>query len=234
MQKGAKTIIVVAILVGAMVTAASLKLYFIREDSGGEVLWNAKEAYLFIGVDRTGFQVSSFEYPWAVLREYLNGVRPPDAVRSLGTAIRVTPSAVERHKVEDLGLFYTPLEGRIYAMCQGNLCRWSGDHFDQATEDEARRSDGINRLIARDFDNVNGWYKRGIGAGPRDIYARTTVDVGGRFTLLEKSEPIGRIGYAAVSIYVQRAGQNPETIWHLDGHPRRVSKAEYEESFARH
>jgi hypothetical protein len=233
MRKRTKAAAVIAILAGAMVAATFLNIYFIREDSGGEVLWNANEAYLFIAVSRRGFRVSYLDYPFVVLKEYFHGVRLPDAERVSGIAIRVTQSVVEQH-TGNLGLFYTPLEGQIYANCQGSLCRWRQDHFAPATDDEARRFDGINRLIARDFDNVNGWNKRGIAAGPQNIYARNTFDVGGRFTLLEKSQPIGRTGYAAVSIDVQRPGQAPDTIWHLDGHPRRVSKTEYEESFGGH
>ena len=197
------------------------------------MLWNATEAYLFIAVSRLGFRVSYLDYPLVILREYFHGVRPPDAERVSGIAIRVTQSAVEQH-TGDLGLFYTPFDGQIYANCQGSLCRWTQNHFEHATDDEIRRFDGIDRLIAKDFDNVNGWSKRGIAAGPQNIYARNTVDVGGRFTLLEKSQPIGRTGYAAVSIDVQRPDRAPDTIWHLDGHPRRVSKAEYEESFGGH
>jgi hypothetical protein len=41
--------VALAILAAATV-AASLRIYFIREDSGGYVLWNADEAYLFISI----------------------------------------------------------------------------------------------------------------------------------------------------------------------------------------
>jgi hypothetical protein len=128
---------------------------------------------------------------------------------------------------------FTPLEGHIYANCQGSLCRWSGTGFEPATEQERQRFDGTSRLSPEIDTTVNGWTKRGVASGPANAYARLTADVGGRFTLLEKSDPIGRTGYAAVSIYAQRPGQTPEKIWYLDGHPRRVSKAEYDLTFRR-
>lgn len=243
MRRRTKAIVVVAIIAGAIIAAASLRIYFIREDSGGRVLWNANEAYLFIGVSRRGFRVSYLEYPWAILREYLHGVRLPDDDLGSLTVIRVTPSAVERHVVElkdrtpgsGPGL-YTPLGDRIYANCPvlGGLCRWSGDHFEQATEEEQRKLDGINHLTEKDFDSVDGWSKKGIAAGPENTFARITTDVGGRFTLSEKSDALDSTGYASVSIYLQRPGQVPQRIWYLDGHPRRISKVEYEQIFERH
>jgi hypothetical protein len=254
MRRRTKVIVVVAIIAGAIIAAASLRIYFIREDSGGDVLWSANDAYVFIGVSRRGFRVSYLEYPWAILRGYLHSVRLPDDDLGSLIVIRVTPSATERHVVDlkdrapgsGPGL-YTPFEGRIYANypALGGLCRWSDDHFERATEDESRRlvssnfpdvkgwSNRIFGLTAWPLDNVNGWSKRGIGSGPEN-FARITVDVGGRFTLSEKSDAVDSTGYASVSIYLQRPGQAPERIWYLDGHPRRISRVEYDRMFGSH
>lgn len=244
-----------AILLAAVGAASVLRIYLIREDSGGDVLWNASEAYLFIDVAHRGAHVSYLEYPWMIFREYVGGVAAPNNERRSVTAIHITPSGIEQHVVEVAAAppggwpgEYTPFEGRIYANypALGGRCRWAGDHFERATEEESRRlvsssfpgvearSNRVFGLTSRPFDNVGGWSKHGIGAGPESLFARSTTDVGGRFTISEKSEPVGRTGYAAVSIYIQRRGQAPERIWYLNGRPRRVSKAEYERIFALH
>src|SRR5438132_3733926 len=72
-----KAIVAVASLAAATV-AASLRIYFIREDSGGYVLWNADGAYLFISVARRGLHVSYPEYAWVVLEQLLHGGRDSD------------------------------------------------------------------------------------------------------------------------------------------------------------
>ncbi len=210
-----------------------LKLYYIREDSGGLCLWSSEEAVLFLGTTRFGYRVSYLTWPWQILRQHLNGVPVPTDKHSRLTVLRVTPSGVERHVLEEAEEpdLYTVLHGQIYANCHGSLCKWSNGRFEEATEEEQRKLDGINRLTNHEFDNVGGWSKKGIGGAPEDIFARSAIDVGGRFTIAEKSDPTGRTGYIAVSIYVQRPGQAPERIWYLDGHPRRVSKAEYERVF---
>jgi hypothetical protein len=220
----------VGIIVGAILAAGTLKIYFIRDDSGGEVLWNGKEAYLFISVSQRGFRMSYLKYPWVLIQQYLHSAPLPDAEHFSGMVIRVTTSTVERHTA-DLGDLYTPIDGQIYANCRGDLCKWAIDHFEPATQNEKQQLNGINRLSGQPFDNVDGWSKRSIGAGPEAIFARSTVNVGGQFTLSEESEPIGRTGYAAVSISLQRPGRSPERIWYLDGHPRRVSRVEYQGVF---
>jgi len=229
-----KAMVAVAILAAATV-AASLRIYFIREDSGGYVLWNAGEAYLFISVARRGLHVSYPEYAWVVLEQILHGGRDADDNLSSLMVIRITPTTVERHVVDpgtgrDL---YTPFEDRIYANCPdiGGLCRWAGDHFERATEEEQRKLDGINRLIQRDIDDENGWSKHGLGPAPVDY--KFTIKADDKFELSVSNVVAKKYGYGSVSVDLLRPAQVPERIWYLDGNPRRVSKAEYDREFGR-
>lgn len=256
MHKKTKIAITILLIILAGVGAATvLRIYLIREDSGGDVLWNSNEAYLFIGVSRRGVHKSYLEYPWMIFKEYVGGVAIPDNEHGSVTVIHVVPSGVEQHIVEVADASpgsgpgeYTPFEGRIYANYPtlGGLCRWAGDHFERATEEESKRlvsssfpdvkgrSNRVFGLTSGPLDNVGGWSKRGIGGGPANVFARFATNVGGQFTLSEKGEPVDHTRYTAVSIYIQRPGQAPERIWYLDGHPRRVTRAEYERIFALH
>jgi hypothetical protein len=241
MRKKTNAVISTLVVLLAVILAASvLKVYLLREDSGGDVLWNANEAYLFIGVAYRGGHMSYLGYPWMILRESVGGVTGFNNESRSVTVIHITPSGLEKHVIEVAAAppgswpgEYTPFEGQIYANYPeiGGLSRWAGDHFEPATAEEQQRLGGISRLSAVDFTNVDGWSKHGIGEGPQGLFARSTTDVGGRFTISEKGEPVGHTGYATVSIYQQRPGAPPERIWYLDGHPRRVSRAEYESVF---
>lgn len=237
MRTGTKVTIVATILLGAMVAAASLKLYFIHDDDGDDLVWNSNEAYLFMGVARRGYRISYMEYPWATLKGLLSGVRLPDDERTSVTVVHITASGVEHHVVEmpdeppaNTPNFYTPVRGYIYANYRGSLYKWTGNKFQTATAEEQRQLDGTNRLDETNMDK--GWSKRGFGEASTDY--QFVVDVGQTFKLEVTNKLLGRGWRGALSVDVVRPGQNPERIWYLDGHSRRVGRAEYEASFARH
>jgi hypothetical protein len=93
------TLLVAVLMIGAGVLVFG-KMYFIRNDSGGNLLWNGSEAYLFIDVRHRGFQIGYLEYPWIVAKELLYGVRAPDDQRTSVTVVHITASGVARNVVE--------------------------------------------------------------------------------------------------------------------------------------
>jgi hypothetical protein len=234
-----KKVPVTALLV-ALIAAAILNIYFIRNDSGGDFLWNADEAYLFIPVARRGLHTSYLAYPWVLFAESLYAPPFPDDQAVSVTVIRVTQSTVERHLVNVADPSpgttpgeYTPFEGRIYANCPelGGLCRWTGERFEAATTDEQREFGvgGIEHLKVLEIDNVNGWFKKGMPGNGHQF----TADVGGKFSLLVKNEAGDAREYPRISIYLQRPGRVPERLWYLDGTPRRVTRSAYKHAFQR-
>src|SRR5487761_1043364 len=151
MRNKLKLTVLTAILVIAVGILVFGKIYFIRDDSGGDLLWNGSEAYLFMSVHRRGFQIEYLEYPWVVLKELLYGVRGPDDQRTSVMVVHITASGVDRNVVEALDEepantpdLYTPFEGYIYANYHGSLRKWSGNRFETATAEEQRRLDGTN------------------------------------------------------------------------------------------
>ena len=110
----------VVVLGAAILAAGTLKINLLRVDSGGNVLWNANEAYLFIGTFSRGARVTYLEYPWMILKEYLGGIRASDNNLNSLVVIRVTPSTVERYNVDQKDgapgsgpNLYTPLEHQM-------------------------------------------------------------------------------------------------------------------------
>ncbi len=239
MRNKLKLTVLIAVLVIGVGVLVFGKIYLIRDDSGGDLLWDGSEAYLFMDVRHRGFQIGYLEFPWVVLKELLYGVRGPDDQRTSVTVVHITASGVDRHVVEALDEeqantpdLYTPFEGYIYANYHGSLCKWTGNKFETATAEEQRRLDGTNRLVATDIEkDTAGWSKRGFGEAVSDY--EFAVEVGGKFTLHVTNKRLGRSGGAVVSVTLARPGQPVEDVWRVDGRPRRVSKTEYQIAFKR-
>jgi hypothetical protein len=241
MRKRTKAIVAIAILV---VAAANCNLYSLREYCGGNLLWNDSEAHFFVEVVRQGYHVSCLRYPWITIKEYLGAIESPDDNRAFLVVLRVTSYGVER-RVLDLAdranggagsdpRQFTPLEGHIYANCPqlDGLCRWSGDHFERATQEERRRLAGPDS-IAKDYIRAaeNGWSKRQFGAGPPE--STSTIDVGDGFQLSLKNLAVKGTENTTLSIDVLRPGKAPERIGKFDARPPMgmVTKTEYQRAF---
>lgn len=218
-----------------LVSVAVLNLYFIRDDSGGYVVWNNDEAYLFIGVARRGFHTRCIGYPWAVLKEALYASPGPDDAKLTQIVIRVTGSSIEHYSFnmpDEPGIgpdLYTPLEGRIYANCPqlNGLCKWNGNRFEAASPDEQRRLDGINQLTALEIEKANGWSKRVFPGFGRQI----TANIGGSVSVRVKNEAQSIKEQPRYSVDVLRPAAEPERILYIDETPRMVSRSAYKHAF---
>ena len=233
MRKHWKILAAICVIVAAISYAYPFRLYYIREDGGGQVLWNANEAYLFMEVVRRGYQVSYSEYPLAVLSEWLGGVQRPTGQRVFLWVIHVTPSGVERHlawvQTETGGVphSFTPMGDSIFTFCNGVLCKWSDNQFIKATANEEKEIGGIEHL-SRDLDGpINGWTKRGIGAVSGDV--QFSAQVGAGLTVRVMQGNVYKSTTATVVI--ERSGQRAQEVWHLNGSPQRIGKREYDREF---
>lgn len=180
---------------------------------------------------------------------------PPTNQRAYLLVMQVTSSGVERHTVRLADRLnggpgsdpsrLTPMEGQVYASCPwmigtflqdghlvgkdvaDGLCRWTGDHFEKATDDERRRLDGISRLTDADFErDENGWSRRSFEARSSSF----TIRVDGKFQLLVTNVAKGA-EKSAVTIDVLRSGQAPQRLGTYEAHEGKVSKADYQRIF---
>jgi hypothetical protein len=231
---------VAAILVVAAVLAATSHVYLNLESGGGTVLWNAQEAYFFVGIDRIGHRINGLRFPWFLVKNYLGAIEDPDDRIESSDVVRVTPSGVEHHSFtisdpEKGADMLTPLEDRIYANCPalGGLCVWAGDQFEPATPEERRRLEGINHLTSKAIVNgEGGWSKRGFGVGPGGSSVTLTIQVANPFGL-SVSESAAIIGPRTVSIDVQHAGRARERIWSSTLRWWFVDRTEYQRVFGK-
>jgi hypothetical protein len=225
------------LLAGVVALLALLHVYVVRDDGGAYLLWNGHDADLFVCNSPRGFRISYLRYPWVILEQYLNAPPLPDNEKMSAAVIHVTSSAVERY---DLDVpegsippsIQTPIAGEIYANCEGSLCKWAGTHFEPASEEERRRLDGLDRLIPNDIDGgANRWSKRSIGYALHDY--QFSVGLGQDVTLKAELTNTQKAAYSKSSVYVLRTGKAPQRIWYLDGYPKSVSRAEYNQLFQR-
>ena len=229
------TVLLAVVFFITVVALAFGKTYVVRDDWDGKLLWSSNEAYLFISMHRRGFQIGYWEYPWVLVEELLNGVRSLDDQRTSVSVVHMTTSGVDHHVVEMLDEqpgnapnAYTPLQGYIYANCEGQLCKWNGNKFETATEEEQRRFDGTNQLTEKNIDK--GWSNRDFWEASTDD--QFVVDVSSDLKLKVTNKLLDRIR-SRLAVEVLRPTEPPETIWSFDGRPRTVSKKEYEQAFAR-
>lgn len=181
-----------------------------------------------------------FQYPWVAIKQYLGAIESPVDDRGSLVVIRITSTDVEHYTLDNQSGnvpgpdLYTPVGDTIYANCPalGGLCRWDGDHFQRITKEEEDRFGGFDRLAPDTAIHANGWSKDGIAGGPQNLFANFQANVGGQFTVSEERGPTSKRGFVSISIWVQRQYHSPERVWFMDGHPRRVSKAEYYREFA--
>jgi hypothetical protein len=237
MRKQMKTVIVLVVLGLVLAASVSLKVYFLTDHVGATLFWRGDEAYLFLGAGHTGYRFSYLEYPLVVVREYFHAPPLPEHRRGSSLVIRVTPSIVERHVIdetEDSGTgpgFMTPFDDGFYAMCSGAvLCKWTANGFEPATEEEQRGHDGVNRLVRGSMNNqiVNGWHVRESFRSPGD---HAEVEIGKNLVISVQNHATDVRAYPWVSVDLQRIGQAPERLYNADGSPRRVSKSEYAQVF---
>jgi hypothetical protein len=238
MQAKTKTTILLVFLVACLALAALLHVYYVIDGSGVTVFSRGDEAYLFLGDEHTGYRVRYLAFPFVVLRQYFNAPIAPTDELGCSLDVHVTPSKVERHLTQcgdpDLQFvaFLTPFEDGFYAHCRGaSLCKWTDNGFVPATQEEARRVGGESALVKGDMNNqiINGWHVHRAG-WPGDHFE---VPVGKDLVIsvTNRATNIREWQYPWITVDLLRPGQPPQTLYDVDGSPRRVSKGEYEQTF---
>src|SRR5258707_6596557 len=152
---------VLVILVGVVITLASVNTYFVKGGAVGNLLWSGDEAYLFVDAYHSGWRVSYLRYCGSVIREFFGLGTPYNDMRYSVLVVHITPDNVQEYSAGNLHLdFYTPFEGGIYANNWGTLLKWSGHHFEPAGSQEEQRFRNAKADLPLYFKDVNGWSKR--------------------------------------------------------------------------
>jgi hypothetical protein len=224
--------------IAILTVSAILHVYYLVDSSGAAVFSRGEEAYLFLDSGHEGYRVSYLAFPFAILREYFNAPVTRTDYGGCSLVIRVTPSNAERFLTHcgdpDLQYvaFVTPFEDGFYAHCRGSIvCKWTESGFVPATQEETRRVGGLSGLVKGDMNNqnVNGWNAH-YAYLPGDhvevpISNQLMISVRNHATNVQEWQ------YPWITVELLRPGQSPQTLYDVNGQPRRVSKSEYENVF---
>jgi hypothetical protein len=232
-----KITIGLTILVAVLVVAAFTNEYYITDGAGATLFWKGDETVLFLGTSSSGYHFKFIEYPAVALRAYFNAPMPPSVARVSTTVVRVTPLVVVRYHLNygkdtvNAPEFLTPFDDGFYAMCTGlALCKWAGNRFDPATEEEVRRLNGISHLYHGDMNNqiVNGWSVRQL---PRSPHSHFEIEIADSYSIYARDLASTAREQPRISVDLRRPGKPPESLYSVDGTPRRVSRTEYKNLF---
>lgn len=233
------TIVFVLLVLAALIGAAFTNAYYVTDGAGAIVFWKGDVTYLFLGASSSGYHFRYINYPLITFREYFNAPIPPADDHVSTTVVRVTPSVAERYQLDygrDAAVapqFLTPFDDGFYAMCSGlSLCKWAGNHFEPATQEEHMKLDGIDRLFHGDMNNrvINGWSVREIHRSPGDHFE---VEIPHLYAIRARNCATDVRQYPNISVELQRSGKPAETLYDVNGKPRKVSGSQYEKLFGR-
>jgi hypothetical protein len=207
--------IVLALVVGVLSITMPTLYRALSKDTGGQLLWTADEAYLFLGTNELGWGFSPARIALEGILHLLQTTTTAQQSRSSVTVFRITAKSVDRHDVNNMVL--GPC-GVVDNHIVGGPWRWTGERFDPATADE--KAKWLEKAPPQ-FSNVAGWSKRSLNPGSFPI------DLGGERVVLA----VSRMDNDLTTIELQKNGLPSETIWSVDHSPRKVSRAEYEGMF---
>ncbi|MFZ0277185.1 MAG: hypothetical protein WA254_04130 [Candidatus Sulfotelmatobacter sp.] len=238
-----RKIIVAVIVLGLAVSAlAWLRVYYVIDKSGGDLVWNSSDAYVFIGVVESGHTFSYLGFLGELVRELFPfGASEPEKKHYYAVVLHITQEAVQRYTFDNFwygGVF--PVGKTISAgnYLDATRTKWSGTHFEPMTPAEEKEWREGAQMIPPGpaYDNIAGWSNRKAGGEVVressthfiETNAEATIELGGKPLTLRMNS--GFISHEAF-IDLLRQGHAPERVWHLNENPERVNKATYEQIF---
>jgi hypothetical protein len=242
-----KTAIALVVIVATCFILVVIKVHYIREQCNGSILWNGKEAYVFVGVVQYGYAFSYLELAVEGVREaFPFGASTQADKHHYLVVLHITPDSIEHYSVDNfyLGSPPVPLGENIYATnlldAQPQTLKWGGGNFAPATPaDLAELRDIGTGTIATtpSYDNIAGWSRRLIGGEVlRESAGSGLIEKDSNLTIQLDGKPFVfamNSGYASHDAYVDltRPGHPQERIWSLDLKSKRVNTAVYNRTF---
>ena len=213
----------------------SINLFYIRAGGDGTLFWNAGTAYLFLNLGSVGYRMSYLQFLPEVVRETFQGVREPSDQRFSEVVFVITPGYISHYTTDGMQAGdYNTSNGNVYTrdLTTGDLWKWSVNQFQQATaQDRVNLMKTLTKTPptpGRDYDDIDGWHKRCCFFSRKNGYNYVINLNGQTLSLVARREML-----ADLSIELVRPDGTKQTIWQLVGHPRKVSRSEYQQVFAK-
>ena len=206
--------------------------YFIDEAAGCTMLWNEKEAYLFVNIGQRGGKFTVLGHVGEIARKILRGSSRVDDQKSSVLVLRLTSDTIQRNVIENTHLIlFTPIGGAIYANNDGALWKCAGTHFEPVSKEEEARLGGRYIISADNFSHVNGWSSRIDMLSQHEGEVVVHLLLAGKpLTIISKRGPRREES----SIVLLPTNGAPIQLFYNGEQPRRVSRAVYKQTFAKH
>jgi hypothetical protein len=212
-----------------------LHVFYISDGGNGTLLWNGDTAYVFLDLGSLGYRLSYLQYIGQIAKEILGVGREPSDERYSNVVFTINSGNVHRYVLNDMRLSgYYVINGRILSgdTNTGILWKWNVNYFERATAQYQRdlTKAGESRLTGPEYDDIDGWHQRiSIFSHNMEPYTYVMNLSGATLSLRTRQERLDDL-----SVDLVRSDGSTETIWHVDGHPKKVSRTDYEEAFNKH
>jgi hypothetical protein len=165
-----RAFLIVAVVASLPIVASTVAPAHIvwDQETISQLLWNKREAYLLIGMRRTGWWGNYAKLAWLAGLSYIRISTPGRDSIQWVTIIRCTAEGVEEQSLHGPLIYPTfEFDNHVYGRYQGRLAKLVGTAFEKATPDEERRFEAVKNS-ASTFSGVNGWSKqRNLLSGPQ-------------------------------------------------------------------
>ena len=210
------------------------ELHFAGDDArDGVLLWNSREAYLFVGWGRSGYHFTCSEYLLSHIPAYFGISRTVDDNRLSMLVVRITPTGIERYVADPYQMYrgflaYVPRGNTIYAYDGGaTLWKWAGTDFvNLSSQEQQRVAIDPNLFSSReDYTDVDGWsLRRSLTRLPPEF----KIELQGQpVTFLTKQKNSGE----ELLLELRLPGGISQELLHVKHSFHLVSKAEYDHMF---
>lgn len=229
-----KILVLLLALAVLLCASAFLHVYFISDGGNGTLLWNGDTAYVFLDLGSLGYRLTYLQYIGQSVKEMFGVGREPSDERYSNVVVTINSGNFHRYVLNDMRLSqYFVINGSVLSgdLNTGILWKWDENHFERATAQDQRdlTKAGSGHMPGPEYDDVDGWHKRiSIFSHNMEPYSYVINLKSATVSLRTRQERLDDL-----SLDIVRADGTTESIWHLAGHMRKVSKAEYEHVFAK-
>lgn len=184
------------------------------------LLWNERQAYLFVGTRTSGWQGHSVSWLRQVVRNYFFASTQVQSTVFSTTVFKIRADAVERMDLSGAKANRLLVaNSSIYGSSPDGMFLWTGDTFAKLSRGDAETIRATSPP-APPYDSVDGWsHRSGLLNGGEGIIH---IVLDGRPLTLETASQ----GFLR-RITISRQDRPTETLLEIDGRPQYVDRDTY-------
>jgi hypothetical protein len=216
-----------------MFLLSRIRTYRIQDSGAASLACNVNSCFIFVHRTNAGWRGNYFKDLGLILRMLLGGAVPPTDMHAAEKVFEITAKNVKSYSFErDLNVF-TVYKSNLYAMGDGRLWLWKGDHFEAASPElrkEYEEAGGRGLVGGPQVENYDGWYLKFsiTGFGEKGKFEKTFQLDGQPVTIASSND-----GSDHERIDIQRGSQPPQEIWSTDYSTRKVDQETYRRIFGK-